>query len=67
MSDTLFPRRFTEALRPGTYLRLIVQGSVETGDEIRVLERPARGLTVRDVFRIYTHDRDEVPRLLTVP
>jgi len=67
MNDKLFPRRFTEALRPGSYLRLIVEGSVGAGDEIRVLERPARGLTIRDVFRIYTRDRDEVQRLLTVP
>jgi MOSC domain-containing protein YiiM len=67
MSDKPFPRRFTEALRPGAYLRLIVEGSVGAGDEIRVLERPAGSLTVRDVFRIYTRDRDEVQRLLTVP
>src|SRR6478736_5976401 len=67
MSDKMFPRRFTEALRPGSYLRLIVEGSVGAGDEIRVLERPAHGLTIRDVFRIYTHDRDQVQRLLTAP
>jgi MOSC domain-containing protein YiiM len=67
MNDKLFPRRFTDALRPGSYFRLIVEGGVGAGDEISVIERPAHGLTVRDVFRIYTHDRDEVPRLLTVP
>jgi len=63
----MFPRQFTEALRPGTYLRLIVEGSVAASDEIRVVEKPAHGLTIRDVFRIYTRDRDEVQRLLTVP
>jgi MOSC domain-containing protein YiiM len=67
MNDKRFPRRFTEALRPGTYLRLIAEGSLGAGDEIRVVERPVQGLTIRDVFRIYTRDRDEVPRLLTVP
>jgi MOSC domain-containing protein YiiM len=67
MNDKTFPRQFTEALRPGTYLRLIVEGSVGPGDEIRVVERPAHGLTVRDIFRIYTRDRDEIPRLLAVP
>ena len=67
MNDKLFPRRFTEALRPGSYLRLVVESSVAAGDEIRVIERPAHGLTIRDVFRIYTRDREEVPRLLTVP
>jgi MOSC domain-containing protein YiiM len=67
MSDKQFPRRFTEALRPGAYLRLIVEGSVGAGDEIRVVDRPDHDLTIRDVFRIYTRDREEVSRLLTVP
>jgi MOSC domain-containing protein YiiM len=67
MNDKKFPRQFTEALRPGSYLRLIVEGTLGAGDEIRVIEKPAHGLTIRDVFRIYTRDRDEVERLLSVP
>src|SRR5262249_21017949 len=67
MNDKMFPRQFTEALRPGSYLRLIVEGTVGADDEIRVVERPAQGLTIRDVFRIYTRDHDEVQRLLSVP
>src|SRR5262245_18946423 len=66
MNDKMFPRLFTEALRPGTYLRLVAEGTVGSGDEIRVLERPTHGLTIRDVFRIYTRDREVVPRLLRV-
>jgi MOSC domain-containing protein YiiM len=66
MNDKTFPRRFTEALRPGAYLRLVVEGDVGAGDEISV-ERPDHDLTVRDVFRIYTRDRAEVERLLAVP
>src|SRR6266498_3679663 len=57
MNDPRFPRRFTEALRPGAYLRIIVEGSLSAGDEIRVVERPNHDLTIRDVFRIYTRDR----------
>jgi MOSC domain-containing protein YiiM len=67
MNDETFPRRFSKALRPGTYLRIVVEGEVGAGDEIRVVEKPDHGLTVRDVFRIYTRDRDEVPRLLEIP
>jgi MOSC domain-containing protein YiiM len=67
MSDETFPRRFVQALRPGAYLRIVVQGDVGAGDEIRVVERPDHDLTVRDVFRIYTQDRDEAGRLLAVP
>jgi len=67
MNDKLFPRRFTEALRPGAYLRIVVEGDVGAGDEIQVLERPDHELTIRDVLRIYVFDRQEVGRLLATP
>jgi MOSC domain-containing protein YiiM len=67
MNDSLFPRRFTAALRPGTYLRLVVEGELGAGDTIRVIERPDHDLTVRDVLRIYTRDHEEAGRLLAVP
>ena len=67
MNDKMFPRRFTEELRPGTYLRIVVEGDVGAGDEITVVEQPDHDLTVRDVFRIYIRDRAEVDRLLAVP
>jgi MOSC domain-containing protein YiiM len=67
MNDNQFPRRFTEALRPGAYLRIITEGELGAGDEIRVVGRPDTDLTVRDVFRIYTHDRHEAGRLLAAP
>jgi MOSC domain-containing protein YiiM len=49
------------------HLRIVAEGDVGAGDEIRVVETPNTDLTVRDVFRIYTHDRHEVARLLEVP
>ena len=67
MGDETFPRRFVQALRPGPYLRILVAGDVGAGDEIRVVERPDHDLTVRDVFRIYTRDREEAGRLLAIP
>ncbi len=67
MEDKLFPRRFTEAGRPGTYLRIVVEGELGSGDEIRVVERPDHDLTIGDIFRIYTVARDEAERLLSVP
>ena len=67
MNDQMFPKIFTEALRPGTYLRIIAAGEIGAADEIRIIERPDHDLTVRDIFRIYTRDREEVGRLLSVP
>jgi MOSC domain-containing protein YiiM len=66
-NDKLFPRRFTEALRPGSYLRIVVEGDVGAGDEIRIIERPNHTMTIRDVFRIYTRDHAEVETLLSIP
>jgi MOSC domain-containing protein YiiM len=67
MNDKMFPRRFTEALRPGAYLRIVVEGELGAGDEISVVESPDHDLTIRDVFRIYTRDHAEVERLLAAP
>ena len=67
MNDETFPRRFSKALRPGTYLRIVAEGDVGAGDEIRVMEKPNHDLTIQDVFRIYTRDRDDAPRLLAIP
>jgi MOSC domain-containing protein YiiM len=64
MEDKMFPRRFSQALRPGSYLRIIAEGELGAGDSIRVVEKPHHDLTVRDVMRIYVRDRDEVERLL---
>lgn len=66
MNDKMFPRRFIEASRPGTYLRIIAEGDLGARDEIRVVERPNHNLTISDVFRIYTRDHNEVGRLLAV-
>ena len=67
MEDQLFTRRFTEAARPGSYLRIVTEGDVGAGDEIQILDQPDHGLTVGDVFRIFTRDRAEAERLLAVP
>jgi MOSC domain-containing protein YiiM len=67
MNDKLFVRRFSEALRPGAYLRIASEGELGAGDEIRVVERPDHDLTVRDVMRIYVRDRHELKRLVAVP
>ena len=67
MNDEMFPKKFTEALRPGAYLRIVAESTVGAGDPIWMIERPAHDVTVRDMFRIYTRDREEVERLLAIP
>lgn len=67
MGDAGFVRRFVEAGRPGAYFRILVEGELEAGDEIRVVERPDRSLSIREVYRIRTQDHDQAERLLGVP
>lgn len=67
MDDPGFIRRFTEAQRPGAYLRIVVEGDVGADDIVSLVSKPPHDLTVRDIFRIYTRDRHEVERLIGVP
>ncbi|MEM9611233.1 MAG: MOSC domain-containing protein [Actinomycetota bacterium] len=65
MGDDRFIQKFNAAGRPGTYLRIIEEGSLEAGDEIVVEHVPDHGLTVGDVARMY-RERTGVERILAV-
>jgi MOSC domain-containing protein YiiM len=67
MGSQRFPPRFAAAGRPGAYLRILEEGEVAAGDPVRVVHRPAHGLTVADVARIYHRDHAQAPRLLEAP
>jgi MOSC domain-containing protein YiiM len=67
MGSQQFPRRFAAAGRPGAYLRILAEGEVGAGDPVEVVQRPAHGLTVAEVSRIYHDDHAGASRLLEVP
>jgi MOSC domain-containing protein YiiM len=67
MNDKRFPPRFGTAGRPGAYLRILREGEIGAGDEVRVVHRPGHGLIVGDVARIYHRDEREAERLLHAP
>ncbi|HUR74531.1 MAG TPA: MOSC domain-containing protein, partial [Sporichthya sp.] len=60
-------KRFTADGRPGAYLRVLVEGDVGAGDEIVLLHRPAHGVTIAEVFRALTTEKDRMPGLLDIP
>ncbi len=66
MQDKSFPKKFTQALRPGPYFRIIQEGELGADDTISIVEKPKHDLTLRDVFRIYTKDHNEAERILGV-
>jgi MOSC domain-containing protein YiiM len=67
MEDPSFPVHFAAAGRPGAYLRILEEGEIGAGDEVRVGERPEHGLTVGDVARIYHQERNRCALLLRAP
>ncbi|MEX2553648.1 MAG: MOSC domain-containing protein [Actinomycetota bacterium] len=46
MEDSQFPRRFSEAGRPGAYLSIVEEGDLGRGDTVEVIHRPAHPMTI---------------------
>lgn len=49
--DPKMLKRFTQAQRPGAYLRIVREGDIGAGDAIEVVDRPAHGITIALVAR----------------
>jgi MOSC domain-containing protein YiiM len=49
--DPKMLKRFTQAERPGAYLRIVCGGEIGAGDAIAVEDRPAHGITIALVAR----------------
>jgi len=56
-------KRFTEAARPGAYLRVIRPGPIRAGDLVVIEHRPDHDVTVAMTFRALTIEPDLLPRL----
>ncbi|MEH1168169.1 MOSC domain-containing protein [Micromonospora sp. CPCC 205539] len=59
-------KRFTVRATPGAYLQVLSAGEIGAGDPIEVVERPAHGVTIGEVFRATTLEPELLPRLLDV-
>lgn len=59
-------RRFTQAARPGPYLRVLEEGRLQAGDEITVVHRPDHDVTVSTLFRALNLDRSLLPSLIGI-
>jgi MOSC domain-containing protein YiiM len=64
MGEPHWVRRFTEHGAPGAYLRVLTEGSIEAGATVEVLERPAHGVTIGEVFQMRFADPARLQRLL---
>lgn len=57
-------KEFTDAGRPGAYLRIIKEGQVRQGDAIAVVDRPKHGITVAELFNARGEDRFRIFEVL---
>ena len=66
MNDPDFPPKFGAAGRPGAYLRIIAEGDIGAGDEVRSLYKPSHGITIGEVAHIYHSDHARASLLLEI-
>lgn len=64
MNEPRFIKRFAVALRPGSYLSILVEGEVEQGDVIEIVSRPPHDITIAKMTQIYLFERDRLSELL---
>ena len=64
MAEPRWVKRFTGESRPGAYLRVVEPGEVRAGDEVRVVDRPVRGVTIAEGFRAWMLEPELLPRLM---
>ena len=70
MGDMGFPKRFSVALKPGVYCRVITPGTVQAGDAITFTPAPEGAPTASEIFGVYLgidRSREMVERCLASP
>ena len=67
MGEARWVKRFFAHGAPGTYLRVITEGTAAAGDAVSVTHRPQHGVTVGEVFDLQHADTDRLRRLLEQP
>jgi MOSC domain-containing protein YiiM len=46
---------------------VVQTGHIAAGDAVEVVDRPAHGVTLAEVFTVYHHERERAATLLDVP
>ena len=56
-------KEFTEAGRPGAYMRIIEEGMVEAGTAIEIVHRPSHGITIGDLYAAKSGAREKISEI----
>lgn len=57
---------FTQAGRPGTYLRIIQEGTAQAGDVIEVIFKPDHTISISDLFAAKSGERSKINEIKEV-
>jgi MOSC domain-containing protein YiiM len=58
---------FTQAGRPGAYLRIIQEGTAKAGDSIEVIFKPDHSVSISDLFSAKSGERAKINEIKVVP
>jgi len=58
---------FTQAGRPGAYLRIIQEGTAKAGDAIEVICKPDHAISISDLFSAKSGERSKINEIKVVP
>ena len=58
---------FTQAGRPGAYLRIIQEGTAQAGDVIEVIYKPDHAISISDLFSAKSGERTKINEIKVVP
>lgn len=58
---------FTQAGCPGTYLRIIQEGTAQAGDAIEVIYKPEHSIRISDLFAAKSGERSKINEIKVVP
>ncbi len=59
IGDATFPQRFLDSGRLGMYLRVEDEGVLQCGDTFELIDRPAHGISLHDLWRtVFRNDGD---------
>ncbi len=60
-------KEFTQAMRPGAYLRILEEGYVEENNPIEIFDIPTHGITIRDLFDAKSGERSKINLINKIP
>ncbi|MFM7139652.1 MAG: MOSC domain-containing protein, partial [Actinomycetes bacterium] len=60
-------KEFTQAKRPGAYLRILEEGYVSASEKIEIIEIPIHGITIKDLFAAKSGERTKIKLINEMP